>query len=225
MADERANEILMQLVDSAGRKLEAESQVVVDSTKDPLLAGFALGNCFVIDDFGFGMNIDDQDAAADVTNTSGNPDVDERRIRASSGPSVKWGKWKSGSPAEIKKIVPFPLRMDEFSMTRRFDKASPVLFQCCARSTTFKSAAMVKRKTVGKLDGTDRYGLQSFLRFDFTDVLVTHVGWDDAEVIKETIIFVFRGLTVQYCQQRHDGKLKAPGSVSWNFATALKKNP
>jgi type VI protein secretion system component Hcp len=218
MADERSNEILMQLVDSAGQQLEAESQVDLDSTKDPLLKGFSDGKFFSVDDFAFGMNIDDKDPAAGIGGTRG---LEASKI--SSGPQVKFGKWKSGSPEEIKKIVPFPLRMDEFSLTRRFDKLSPVLFQCCARSVTFKSASLVKRKTVGTVEQADKFGLLSFLRLDFTDVLVTHVGWDDAEVIKETVRFIFRGVTMQYCQQEHDGRLKAPGSVSWNYSVDLKK--
>jgi type VI protein secretion system component Hcp len=218
MADNQGTELLMQMIDSNGKALEAESQITLSGETDTLIKGFTNGCFFSVDEFAFGMNIDDQDATSDAANTGGGQGVGTPPKRASA-PRVKFGKWKTASPEEVAKMAAFPVRMDEFSVTRSFDRASPVLFQSCARSATFNSVSLVKRKIIGGAQ------LQTFLRIDFTGVLVTHVGWDDAEVIKETLRFVFRGVTVQYCRQAHDGTLAPAGSVDWSFKAALRKPP
>jgi type VI protein secretion system component Hcp len=89
------------------------------------------------------------------------------------------------------------------------------LFEKCVKSQSFKTASLIKRKTVGGK-------LESFLRFDFKDVLITHIDWQDAEVIKETVRFVFREITVQYRTQDHSGKLNAAGSVPWKYDAKLQ---
>jgi type VI protein secretion system component Hcp len=216
MASEQSNELLMRMVDSNGLYLGAECLSKIDPKSDDLAKDYNAGSFFSVDDFAFGMNIDDKDPTADTTNTKGREGVGVVAQNKPAGPEVKFGKWKSGSAEDIKAMIPFPLRMDEFSITRRYDRASPVLFEKCATSDSFQTASLIKRKTVG-----DK--LQSFLRFDFEDVLVTHIDWQDAEVIKETIKFVFRKITVQYKTQAHSGKLDAAGSVSWNYNANLRK--
>lgn len=218
MADDLGNELLMQMIDMNGSAIEAESQTEVNDDTDKLLAGFINGTFFTVDDFAFGLNIDDQDPTSDAANIGGKAGVLSTSPTRQAGSQVKFGNWKRWKKGDLEKIPPFPVRMDEFAVTRAFDRASPVLFQSCARSTSFKSAVLVKRKIIGKAM------LKTFLRMEFKDVLVTHVGWDDAEVIKETMRFVFRGVTLQYRQQSHDGSLlKAAGSVSWNYKADLRK--
>jgi type VI protein secretion system component Hcp len=217
MADSTGTELLMQMNATKGNPIQAESQIALANSSDPLLTGFQEGKFFSIDEFAFGMNIDDQDATADAVNSGGGQGVGASGSRRNS-PKVKFGKWKTAPQEEIAKMK-FPLRMDEFSVTRSFDRASPVLFQSCARSLSFQSASLIKRKVVG---GNE---LQTFFRLDFEGVLVTHVGWDDAEVIKETMRFVFRNVTVQYCRQAHDGSLMPAGSATWEYQAALLKKP
>jgi len=216
MASEQSNEILMQMYDNTGNPLAAETQTELDTDYDPLIWDYTNGTCFTVDNFAFGLNIDDQDASGDAANTSGKTGVTKPTQAMPAGPQTKFGKWKSATPEEIKAMKPFPVRMDEFTVTRRFDRASPVLFQACARSTTFGAVSMVKRKTIG---GSM---LQTFLRIDFSKVLITHVSWDEAEVIKETLRFVFRELTIQYRRQAFDGTLNPAGSVNWKYSTGLR---
>jgi type VI protein secretion system component Hcp len=200
MAGEQNNELLMRLVDSTGKYLAAESRSEIDPKPGKLAEDYNPGSFFSVDDFAFGMNIDDMDG-------EGNKPT---------GPQVKFGKWKSASAGDIETTSPFPLRMDEFSITRRYDCASPVLFQKCAKSESFHNASLIKRKTVGGK-------LECFLRFDFEDVLITHIDWQDAEVIKETVKFVFRKITVRYRTQAHSGKLDAAGSsVPWEYNAKVK---
>ena len=209
MAGELSNEILMRLVDSNGNFLGAECQTEVTTTGDDLASDYNPGSFFAVDDFAFGMNIDDKDPTADSANTSGNKGVGATGKNVPAGPQVKFGKWKSATDEQLEEIKPYPLRMDEFSIIRRYDRASPVLFEKCATSDSFQSASMIKRKVVGE----DK--LQTFLRFDFSDVLITHIDWQDAEVIKETVKFVFRKITVKYknakrqrqAQRRRIGRL------------------
>jgi len=217
MAEDQGNEVLMQIVDNSGNPLAAESQTELDTDGDPLVSDYFNGTCFTVDNFSFGMNIDDQDATADASNAAGKGGVGGSAQNKPPGPQTKFGKWKSATPEDIKAMKPYTVKMDEFTVTRRFDRASPVLFQACARSTTFKSVSLVKRKTIG--DGM----LQTFLRLDFDQVLVTHVSWDDAEVIKETLRFVFRGLAIQYRRQAFDGSLLPAASPRpWKYGSALR---
>jgi type VI protein secretion system component Hcp len=211
MSGELNNELLMRLVISQGLYLFAESRSVIDQKSDDLANDYNPGSFFSVDDFAFGMNIDDKDPTADTTYTKGKEGVGPVAENKPTGPEVKFGRWKSRLTEDIKA---FPLRMDEFSISRRYDRASPVLFEKCATSDSFLAASLIKRKTVG-----DK--LESFLRFDFEDVLITHIDWRDAEVIKETVKFVFRKITVKYRTQDHSGKLDAVRSVPWKYDADL----
>jgi type VI protein secretion system component Hcp len=216
LADDHNNEILMQMIDANGNTLAAESRTAITTDMDDLALDYTDGTFFTVDDFAFGMNIDDKDQTSDGANASGKQGVGAAGIGKTPGPTIDFGKWKSADPKDLKGFK-FPLRMDQFSLTRRYDRLSPVLFEKCAISESLTSASMLKRKVVGG----DL--LQTFLRLDFTDVLITHIEWTDAEVIKETIKFVFRKLTVQYKTQKPSGKLNAAGSVSWEYDTKLRK--
>jgi type VI protein secretion system component Hcp len=218
MAGDQSNEILMRFVNSDRIYVGAECQTAVDTDSDDLAADYDPGSFFAVDDFAFGMNIDDKDPTADSANTSGGKGVGPTNQNVPAGPQVKFGTWKRAKPEEIPAMKPFPLRMDEFSITRRYDRASVLLFEKCATSDSLLSASMIKRKIVGENK------LQTFLRFDFKDVLITHIDWQDAEVIKETVKFVFRKITIQYKTQTPAGKLNAAGSVSWEYDAALRKS-
>jgi type VI protein secretion system component Hcp len=218
MAEGSPTELLMQLLDAGGNPLSAESKsVLADEKTDELAKDFKDGKFFSVDEFAFGMNIDDQDPTADPVNAGGGKGVGVAKKSNSPAPKVKFGKWKTASPEEIENMPPFPVRMDEISIVRPLERASPVLFQSCARATTFSKASLIKRKIVGSGN------LQTFLRFDFIGVLVTHVGWDDGEQIKETMRFVFREMQVQYRRQTALGALLAPSQVSWKYDAGLKK--
>jgi type VI protein secretion system component Hcp len=219
MASDDTNELLMRILDSNGNFIGAECKTDVSGDTDDLASDFTNGSFFQVDDFSFGMNIDDKDPTADASNAGGSGGVGATAQNKQAGPEVKFGKWKSGSAADIKAMIPFPLRMDEFSLVRRFDRASPVFFEKCATSDSFQKATLLKRKVVGAGQ------LQSFLRIDFDDVLITHIDWDDDDVIKETIKFVFRKITVQYKTQAQSGRLNPAGSISWTYTADLRKPP
>jgi type VI protein secretion system component Hcp len=214
MPDDLNNELLMQLVADSG-PIPAECRTEVNTDADDLLLDFFNGTFFQVDDFTFGMSLDDQDAFSDAANASGGRGVGAAGQNKSPGPWIPFGKWKNGTVAD-NTAASFPLNIDEFSFTRRYDCASPVLFDKCGKSESLASAVLVKRKVVGG------NMLQAYLRFDFKDVLLTHISWQDADVIKENVKFVFKEMKVQYKVQSSSGKLGAAGSANLTQPMATK---
>ena len=92
------------------------------------------------------------------------------------------------------------MEFNAFSFTRLLDAASMPFFNCCCNSVSFKSAALVKRLSVGVV-GDNRMRPMGFLRFDFRDVLLTGVNWDDGDLVSESCTFICRAMRVRYKQQ------------------------
>ena len=79
------------------------------------------------------------------------------------------------------------------------------LFDACINSTTLNSAVLIKRRGGGGKE------LRTYLRIEFTDLLITDFNWDEDDVIKEKIKFVCRKAHVQYSIENNDGTLKPAG--------------
>ena len=217
MAGDQSNEILMRFVNSDRIYVGAECQTAVDTDSDDLAADYNPGSFFAVDDFAFGMNIDDKDPAADSANASGGKGIGATTQNVPTGPQVKFGAWKRASPPDPTATKSFPLRMDEFSITRRYDRASVLLFEKCATSDNLLSASMIKRKIVGE----DR--LQTFLRFDFQRRAYHpyrlagrrgHQGNREIRVPQDH-------RPLQNPNRRRQAR--AVGSVSWEYDAALRK--
>jgi type VI protein secretion system component Hcp len=215
MATSSTNELLMQLVDMSGKFIPAECQTEVNTDYDDMVIEYVNGSFFQVDDFTFGMNVDDEDAASDAANTTGGRGSGAAGQNRAPGPQAPFAKWKSGTDSDAA-ATQYPLKVDEFSFTRRYDCASPVLFDKCGKSESLKYAYLVKRKVVGGIK------LQSFLRFKFEQVLITHISWQDAEVMKETLRFVYRHLEIQYKRQLPDGSLGPVGSATLDPTVEMK---
>jgi type VI secretion system Hcp family effector len=98
------------------------------------------------------------------------------------------------------------------SITRRIDKASPVLFQMACSGTAFESVALVLRKSAGASGA----GV-AFLKFTFKLVAVKTISYKrDVESPNETVTFEYGGLVVEYWPQNPNGSLgpRVPGG--WN---------
>jgi type VI secretion system Hcp family effector len=227
MADEPKTEMFMMITDESGNPIYAQCQTQLDS-QDDLVQDFARGTYFQVDDFKFGMNIDDKDPASNKEVNQASPLVatrtgssiekssalgDTKVVSAGSGP--KFGKWKSATDDDVKKMK-YPVKMDEVTITRRYDRASPVLFEKCALSETLTTAVLVKRKVIGNST------LQTFFRIDFTNVLITKIDLEDEATIKETLHIIFRDIVVSYRKQLHDGTLGPAGSANWNYELSTK---
>ncbi len=239
MASENTNEVFMRIMNNdgkggPGKPVPAECATEVTTDLDDLVFDYFNGEFFAVDDFRIGMNIEDADKASKKSKDksssnklSHSANEEKKGKKDKSGKFEKWwsiskedfDKWKRMDKSDTKPR-PFQVRMDDLSITRRYDSASPVLFQNCASGISFPKASLVKRKVTG-----DEM-LGSFLRFDFKDLLIVQISFEDSEIMKETVKFKFRELTVQYKSQKPSGELnKASMPVTYSYDMQLRRNP
>ncbi len=106
-----------------------------------------------------------------------------------------------------------------FSITRKIDAASPVLFDMACSGTPFQTVMLALRKSVGAgvTGGTGQTAGFVFLRFDFKLVAVKTISWShDEESPKETVTFEYGGLQIHYCAQNPDGSFLPEKIGGWN---------
>jgi type VI secretion system secreted protein Hcp len=104
------------------------------------------------------------------------------------------------------------ITFNPFSITRKIDIASPLLFQDACTGGPIKNVGLGLRKsTGGKASGV------FFLAFTFKLVALKTTSWaHDAESPKETVTFEYGGLVIQYAQQKADGSFLPPVVRGWN---------
>jgi type VI secretion system secreted protein Hcp len=104
------------------------------------------------------------------------------------------------------------ITFNPFSITRKIDRSSPVLFDMACSGTAFKQVSLALRKSAG--------GMTSgviFLRFDFKLAAVKTISWShDDEAPKETTTFEYGGMLIRYCQQNANGSLNTAIPGGWN---------
>jgi type VI secretion system secreted protein Hcp len=107
------------------------------------------------------------------------------------------------------------VKFNEFTISRKIDKASPTIFQMACSGTPFKTVALAFRKSAGG-NTTGVF----YLRFDFKLVAVKTISWEyDDESPKENMTFEYGGLIMRYCPQDPDGNLDAIVPGGWNRVT------
>lgn len=215
---EKQGDLLMKFVQTNGEGVKAEGAATLKKD-DRLLFDFWPGKFFEIEEFSFGLNVEDSEAGGKTLSMPGTPRPPGAPAPVEHAtPAVKFAAWRDAkkNSSQVDQIT-YPVVMDPFSFTRLVDKASPVFFHNCTNSISFASATLVKRKFTG---GT--LALQAFLRVDFSDVLITSLDWDDGHIIKEKCKFICRGVAVQYKRQASDGSLAAPSSAEWTRDLALR---
>jgi type VI secretion system secreted protein Hcp len=115
----------------------------------------------------------------------------------------------SGSGAGAGKVT-----FNPFSITRKIDKASPLLFQMACSGTPFETVVLALANSAG---GANPAAGLIFLRFDFKLVAVKTISWSyDAGSPKEVVTFEYGGLQVRYSPQNPNGTLAAPIQNGWN---------
>lgn len=206
MADESRADLVMRFTDKGGGPVLAESTLDV-ADHDSLMKGFEpaksadrYSNFFEVKSFNFAIAVKPQDKGVGAIS----------KHAASSGGRAsavtdEFMRWRSATEDEYRKIY-FPVEFDTFSFTRVLDAASMQFFTSCCNSVSFYSASLVKRVSVGTA-GSDAKKPKGFLRFDFRDVLLTGVSWDDGDLVNESCTFVCRAMRVRYKQQSSDGSL------------------
>jgi type VI secretion system secreted protein Hcp len=107
-----------------------------------------------------------------------------------------------------------------FSITRKIDAASPLLFDMACSGTSFQTVYLALRKSVGATGTGSQTQMTAgfiFLRFDFKMVGVKTISWShDDESPKETVTFEYGGLQIHYCTQNPDGTLQPEKIGGWN---------
>lgn len=99
-----------------------------------------------------------------------------------------------------------------FSITRKVDRASPILFQMACTGTPFQTVVLILCKSAG-----DKAATVVFQKLTLKLVAVKSVAWSyDDEAPKEVVTFEYGGLVIQYWMQEPDGSMKTKVSGGWN---------
>ena len=216
--DETSFDIAMLFVLKDGSAVMAES-TLNKVPNDPLMLDFQpitdyndYSNFFEVTEFSFSLAVK---AAEENVGAMSRPGAVSSQLHAqSSSADAAFDRWRSASEAEYRKIN-FPLSFDTFSFSRVIDGASPTFFQSCARQESFKSAALIKRVS-GGLTGAKVRHAQAFMRFDFRDVMLKSLSWDDGDLVTERCSFTCKEFDFRYRQQNPDGSLgQEKGKASW----------
>jgi type VI protein secretion system component Hcp len=202
--------------------VEAESNLDV-SPDDTLMKDFEKGtdyddytNFFEIDTFSMSMQLHGDDQSASTLHQHA-----QSKQPSAQPASGQFARWKSASRDEYKNMR-FPLEFEKFTFERVIDSASPVFFQCCCTSRTFDRAVLVKRVSQGESGSVQRPAL-GYLRIDFSKVLITGIGWDDGDLVKEQCEFICQKMVITYRRQDVSGNVPSGGgaTMTWPAARGL----
>jgi len=200
------SDILMLLVQSGSSGIQAESLTAL-APSDKLLIGtgpypsFEQHKFFELDSFSMNLAAQPSDTTEDKKGAKVDVHVGNK-VSGSSGHQVGRG------------AIWLPANLNPITCTRQVTAVSPVLFQECGKGTPFPFAAIVRRKVVGggqqnlhqQMRDQNSTHLMSFMRIDFSSVLLTAVSWSsDEDGVKETLSFVCDKAEVLYRQQTQTG--------------------
>jgi len=209
--EDAKSDIVMMFIDKKGQPVWAESTLDVLKT-DAFMKDFEritdynhYSNFFEVKSFNFTMKLKPHDEAVSALSK---PASQSHSVHAVAD---QFSRWRSAQNDEYKKIR-FPIEFDEFSFSRVIDGASPAFFHGCCNQDSFKSAALVKRVAMGGRGGVARQSM-GFLRFDFRDILLTNIDWDDGDLVTENCTFICKAMRVRYRQQHADGGFQASSSL------------
>lgn len=103
-----------------------------------------------------------------------------------------------------------------FSITRKIDRASPILFEMSCSGSTFERVSLGLRKAVGGVGSGTESG-KVYLRYDFKLVGVKTINWSHAEDSPtETVEFEYGAVAIRYTPQEPDGSLGSAINGGWN---------
>ncbi len=98
------------------------------------------------------------------------------------------------------------------AVTRKTDRASPILYQMACSGTPFLFVVLVLCKSAG-----GEGAVTVFQKFTFKLVAVKSIAWaDDAEAPKDVVTFEYGGLVIEYWVQEADGSMKTKVVGGWN---------
>ena len=118
------------------------------------------------------------------------------------------------------------ISFNPYQITRKTDRASPMLFTMCCTGEHFRQVSLYLRRAggMGGVGGASAATSgMTFLRFDFALVGVKTISWSGAdgdEACKEEVTFEYGALQVRYVQQDVTGGIASVADAqpvgSWN---------
>lgn len=228
MAEDIVSDLIMRFVDSKGQPVAGEAGTELNLRPCAMTSGFNANEMFQVESFTFKTGLggeDDDELAAKMKSMhedhSKQVNKNLHQLAKAAGieipglkaSSVGFKKFRAGDDSTL-----YPVDMKPVEFTRAIDKSSPTLLQNCIKRKVFKGASLIKRKAAGGPAAGE-----VFLRFDFQDVLIKSIEWDNEEPIKETCEFVCRAVTIHYLPQLPDGTLGAAKQAFWSASPTLTR--
>ena len=131
--------------------------------------------------------------------------------------SWSWGMTQTGTMHVAKGGGAGKVNVQDISLTKLVDKASPNLMQHCCKGTQFETATLVCRKASG--DG----GQLEYVTLEMKHVIIAGVqagGSENDENLYENVTLNFGLYTISYVPQDNDGSaLPEVGPIGWNIQT------
>ena len=128
-----------------------------------------------------------------------------------------WGMTQSGTMHVARGGGAGKASVQDITIMKMADKATPNLMQHCCKGTQFETVTLVCRKAAG--DG----GQLEYFKIEMKPVIITSVSANGAggdENIAESVTLNFGQYTVTYVPQDNDGSaLPEVGPIGWNMQT------
>lgn len=233
MADEHKTDILMLFKLKDGTGVDAEC-ALGKMNGDDFMDEFEpqsyqdYSNYFQVKTFNYHFELEEADASTGSGEQTSVPTHKAGPAAAPPPPPTKpapsnvkgaFASWRAATDAEAEKML-FKLDFPPFEFERVIDAASPIFFDHCTKSKSFRSAILVKRKSFSR--DADTNAPQAYLRIDFTYPLIVGVNWDDGDLTTEKVQFICQKFKVQYKQQRPDGTMLAAVEAEWKAQDAVR---
>jgi type VI secretion system secreted protein Hcp len=132
--------------------------------------------------------------------------------------SFSWGVTQLGTAGKGGGAGAGKSQPQDLVVTKRTDKASPMLFIACATGQHFKEATLTVRKAGG--------GQQEYLKIKLEELLVTSYQAMGAPggsgVINESIALNYAKLSMSYKEQKPDGSLGGETKQGYDYEANKK---
>ncbi len=129
--------------------------------------------------------------------------------------SFSFGESNSGSSAQGTGLGVGKVSFQDFNFVVQNGKASPQLFLACAKGNHIPQAILSCRKTGG--DGNPF----TYTKVTFGDIVISsfHTGGSNGSAIlpMEQVSFNFTNITMEYFQQKADGKVALTNTCSYDI--------
>ena len=128
-----------------------------------------------------------------------------------------FASWRSAEDKDIETIAKsFNPSFKTVSFSKVIDAASPNIFEACVNAQKFEKVIIAKRISQGLSEDVDMPSV-AYIRFDFSDVMVTSVSWNDGDLVKEKITFESSSIKVRYRKQLDDGTVSESGETQIEY--------